>query len=123
LTIVVGGRDGCRPYSFDITCGTPCSPIEFDHNEQRRSCVRECQKGYYKYTYEDDKDNSGTVTTHTSESNRVDNKSAFWNLVFKTENIVKSQKASFLELTLFDALFNIMIILQAVLPIRCILVQ
>lgn len=51
----IGGRDGCRPYSYDIDCGTPCSPYEFSRNEKRRTCVKECQRGYYKFAYEDDK--------------------------------------------------------------------
>ncbi|CAJ0575487.1 unnamed protein product, partial [Mesorhabditis spiculigera] len=53
--LVTGGRDGCRPYSFDISCGVPCSPVVFPENEKSRSCVRRCQNIYYQNKYEEDK--------------------------------------------------------------------
>lgn len=30
-----GGRDGCRPYEFDLSCGVPCSPGTFRKSEVR----------------------------------------------------------------------------------------
>uniref|UniRef100_A0A0N4ZUB6 Pept_C1 domain-containing protein n=1 Tax=Parastrongyloides trichosuri TaxID=131310 RepID=A0A0N4ZUB6_PARTI len=53
--IVTGGRDGCRPYGMDISCGTPCSPITYDEGEYKRSCIRNCQNIYYQNEYEEDK--------------------------------------------------------------------
>ncbi|KAK5977096.1 Cathepsin B [Trichostrongylus colubriformis] len=53
--IVTGGRDGCRPYSFDLSCGVPCSPATFPGAEKNRICVRRCQDIYYQNKYDDDK--------------------------------------------------------------------
>ncbi|CAI4223158.1 unnamed protein product [Auanema sp. JU1783] len=53
--LVTGGRDGCRPYSFDRSCGVPCSPATFFDAEQRRTCVRRCQNIYYQNSYDEDK--------------------------------------------------------------------
>ncbi|CAJ0944528.1 unnamed protein product, partial [Mesorhabditis belari] len=53
--LVTGGRDGCRPYSFDTSCGVPCSPAVFPENEKSRGCVRRCQNIYYQNKYDDDK--------------------------------------------------------------------
>uniref|UniRef100_A0AC34QRC6 Peptidase C1A papain C-terminal domain-containing protein n=1 Tax=Panagrolaimus sp. JU765 TaxID=591449 RepID=A0AC34QRC6_9BILA len=53
--IVSGGRDGCRPYNIDISCGTPCSPKVYPDAEYRRTCIRRCQNTYYKNKYDDDK--------------------------------------------------------------------
>uniref|UniRef100_A0AC35GPF9 Peptidase C1A papain C-terminal domain-containing protein n=1 Tax=Panagrolaimus sp. PS1159 TaxID=55785 RepID=A0AC35GPF9_9BILA len=53
--IVTGGRDGCRPYSIGIECGTPCSPATYPDAEYRRTCIKRCQNIYYKNKYEDDK--------------------------------------------------------------------
>ncbi|KHJ86377.1 papain family cysteine protease [Oesophagostomum dentatum] len=53
--LVTGGRDGCRPYSFDISCGVPCSPQTFFDAEKSRTCIRRCQNIYYQNRYEDDK--------------------------------------------------------------------
>ncbi|CAD6186447.1 unnamed protein product [Caenorhabditis auriculariae] len=53
--LVTGGRDGCRPYSFDISCGVPCSPATFFEAEGKRTCMRRCQNIYYQSKYDDDK--------------------------------------------------------------------
>ncbi|PAV55683.1 hypothetical protein WR25_05929 [Diploscapter pachys] len=53
--LVTGGRDGCRPYSFDRQCGVPCSPATFFDGEEKRTCIRRCQNIYYQNKYEDDK--------------------------------------------------------------------
>ncbi|KAK6728065.1 hypothetical protein RB195_005615 [Necator americanus] len=53
--LVTGGRDGCRPYSFDLSCGVPCSPQTFFEAEKLRTCIRRCQNIYYQNRYEDDK--------------------------------------------------------------------
>ncbi|CAB3410779.1 unnamed protein product [Caenorhabditis bovis] len=53
--LVTGGRDGCRPYSFDISCGVPCSPATFFEAEEKRTCMRRCQNIYYQQKYEEDK--------------------------------------------------------------------
>lgn len=53
--LVTGGRDGCRPYSFDRSCGVPCSPATFFAAEKARTCVRKCQNIYYQRKYEEDK--------------------------------------------------------------------
>ncbi|KAK6027954.1 papain family cysteine protease [Ostertagia ostertagi] len=53
--IVTGGRDGCRPYSFDRSCGVPCSPATFFAAEKNRICVRRCQDIYYQNKYDEDK--------------------------------------------------------------------
>ncbi|VDM61626.1 unnamed protein product [Angiostrongylus costaricensis] len=53
--IVTGGRDGCRPYSFDRSCGVPCPPTTFFAAEKSRTCVRRCQDIYYHNSYDDDK--------------------------------------------------------------------
>ncbi|CAI5438234.1 unnamed protein product [Caenorhabditis angaria] len=50
-----GGRDGCRPYSFDLSCGVPCSPATFKEAEDKRTCMRRCQNIYYQNRYEEDK--------------------------------------------------------------------
>ncbi|VDP13233.1 unnamed protein product [Heligmosomoides polygyrus] len=52
---IPGGRDGCRPYSFDRSCGVPCSPATFFAAEKARTCVRKCQNIYYQRKYEEDK--------------------------------------------------------------------
>ncbi|EYC33277.1 hypothetical protein Y032_0002g700 [Ancylostoma ceylanicum] len=53
--VVTGGRDGCRPYSFDISCGVPCSPQTFFEAEKSRTCIKRCQNIYYQNRYDDDK--------------------------------------------------------------------
>ncbi|VDL76100.1 unnamed protein product [Nippostrongylus brasiliensis] len=53
--LVTGGRDGCRPYSFDRSCGVPCSPATFFAAEKTRTCIRRCQDIYYQNTYDEDK--------------------------------------------------------------------
>ncbi|CAI2309160.1 unnamed protein product [Caenorhabditis sp. 36 PRJEB53466] len=53
--LVTGGRDGCRPYSFDLACGVPCSPATFFEAEEKRTCMRRCQNIYYQQKYEEDK--------------------------------------------------------------------
>ncbi|KJH46615.1 papain family cysteine protease [Dictyocaulus viviparus] len=53
--IVTGGRDGCRPYSFDRSCGVPCSPTTFFSAEKIRTCIRHCQNIYYQNSYDSDK--------------------------------------------------------------------
>lgn len=53
--VILGGRDGCRPYSFDRQCGVPCSPATFFDGEEKRTCIRRCQNIYYQNKYEDDK--------------------------------------------------------------------
>nr|CDJ96729.1 Peptidase C1A domain containing protein [Haemonchus contortus] len=53
--VVTGGRDGCRPYSFDLSCGVPCSPATFFGAEKNRICIRRCQDIYYQNNYENDK--------------------------------------------------------------------
>lgn len=51
----LGGRDGCRPYSVDLSCGVPCSPAVYPLAEYRRKCYRQCQDIYFQYNYESDK--------------------------------------------------------------------
>ncbi|GMR54160.1 hypothetical protein PMAYCL1PPCAC_24355, partial [Pristionchus mayeri] len=53
--IVTGGRDGCRPYEFDHSCGVPCSPGTFRKSEGDRVCKRQCQSIYYQNDYDADK--------------------------------------------------------------------
>ncbi|KAI1721760.1 papain family cysteine protease domain-containing protein [Ditylenchus destructor] len=58
--VVTGGHDGCRPYAVHSDCGTPCRPDEYTRAEASRTCERQCQAGYYKNTYEKDK-NFGSI--------------------------------------------------------------
>ncbi|TKR93889.1 hypothetical protein L596_008262 [Steinernema carpocapsae] len=53
--LVTGGRDGCRPYGVTLECGTPCTPDAYSAGEQRRTCIKHCQKTYYRNVYEADK--------------------------------------------------------------------
>uniref|UniRef100_A0A0N5BWD6 Pept_C1 domain-containing protein n=1 Tax=Strongyloides papillosus TaxID=174720 RepID=A0A0N5BWD6_STREA len=66
--IVTGGRDGCRPYGMDISCGVPCSPSTYVEGEYRRSCIRSCQNIYYKNEYEEDKHFGSIAYTLVSRS-------------------------------------------------------
>uniref|UniRef100_A0A0K0EBM3 C2H2-type domain-containing protein n=1 Tax=Strongyloides stercoralis TaxID=6248 RepID=A0A0K0EBM3_STRER len=69
--IVTGGRDGCRPYSMDISCGTPCSPSTYVEGEYKRSCIRSCQNIYYQNEYEEDKHFGSIAYTLVSRSMTV----------------------------------------------------
>ncbi|VDM30057.1 unnamed protein product [Toxocara canis] len=53
--LVSGDRDGCRPYSADLSCGIPCSPAVYPLTEYKRACSRQCQDIYFRYSYENDK--------------------------------------------------------------------
>ncbi|CAD5211137.1 unnamed protein product [Bursaphelenchus xylophilus] len=53
--IVTGAKDGCRPYTQNKDCGTPCLPDEYPGGEQKRQCLRQCQSTYYKNSYTEDK--------------------------------------------------------------------
>ncbi|KAI6183226.1 Cathepsin B [Aphelenchoides bicaudatus] len=53
--VVTGSKDGCRPYSVNKECGTPCLPDEYPSGEQKRQCVKQCQPIYYKNSYAEDK--------------------------------------------------------------------
>ncbi|VDM74378.1 unnamed protein product [Strongylus vulgaris] len=47
-----GTHEGCRPYTFEPSCGTPCGPSLY-RKERTPRCERHCQSLYHK-TYEQD---------------------------------------------------------------------
>ncbi|PIO76988.1 papain family cysteine protease [Teladorsagia circumcincta] len=76
--IVTGGRDGCRPYSFDRSCGVPCSPATFFGAEKNRICVRRCQDIYYQNKYDEDK-HYGVFQPYPLED--FDKRIIYWHVV------------------------------------------
>lgn len=52
---IFGGRDGCKPYEFDLKCGVPCSPSTYQGNEATRRCEKKCQNIYFQREYKEDK--------------------------------------------------------------------
>ncbi|KAJ1357655.1 hypothetical protein KIN20_015840 [Parelaphostrongylus tenuis] len=47
-----GTHEGCRPYAFEPSCGTPCGSALY-RKERTPRCERQCQ-GLYHKTYEQD---------------------------------------------------------------------
>uniref|UniRef100_F1L6N3 Cathepsin B cysteine proteinase 6 n=1 Tax=Ascaris suum TaxID=6253 RepID=F1L6N3_ASCSU len=72
--LVTGGRDGCRPYSVDLSCGVPCSPAVYPLAEYRRKCYRQCQDIYFQYNYESDKHYGSMAYSMFPRTMSLDNK-------------------------------------------------
>ncbi|WKY15698.1 hypothetical protein Q1695_000861 [Nippostrongylus brasiliensis] len=47
-----GTHEGCRPYTFEPSCGTPCSSLFYQKDRTPR-CEKQCQSLYYR-SYEQD---------------------------------------------------------------------
>uniref|UniRef100_A0AC35U9X4 Pept_C1 domain-containing protein n=1 Tax=Rhabditophanes sp. KR3021 TaxID=114890 RepID=A0AC35U9X4_9BILA len=70
--VVTGGRDGCRPYNMQISCGTPCSPASYDEGEYKRACIKSCQNIYYQNEYDEDKHMGSIAYTIFPRSMTID---------------------------------------------------